>query len=96
LSPLGIKSKAEAAAAKLRAEQIDAHAVKLDVTNPGDYKPIADFIEHKFGTLDILVNDAGIMVAKEMGVNDSTSGPKLQMSDCKVLSAPCCPPSGHR
>jgi len=54
------KAKAKAAAEKLKAEGIDAHAVKLDVTNEADVAALPGFFESKFGRLDILVNNAGI------------------------------------
>ena len=50
----------EAAAAKLRADGIDAHFLKLDVTNPADHSAAAAFLNDKFGGLDILINNAGI------------------------------------
>lgn len=50
----------EAAAATLRAEGIDAHFLKLDVTNPTDHSAAAAFLADKFGGLDILINNAGI------------------------------------
>lgn len=53
-------AKGEAAAATLRKEGIDAHAVKLDVVNPADVKAVAQKIEKEFGALDVLVNNAGI------------------------------------
>jgi NAD(P)-dependent dehydrogenase (short-subunit alcohol dehydrogenase family) len=52
--------KANEAAKKLKAEGIDAHAVKLDVTNEADVAGLPAFFESKFGRLDILVNNAGI------------------------------------
>lgn len=52
--------KGEAAAEKLRSEGVDAHFLKLDVTNKADYAPAASFLEEKFGKLDILINNAGI------------------------------------
>jgi NAD(P)-dependent dehydrogenase (short-subunit alcohol dehydrogenase family) len=54
------RSKADEAANKLKAEGIDAHAVKLDVTNEADVAALPAFFESKFGRLDILVNNAGI------------------------------------
>jgi NAD(P)-dependent dehydrogenase (short-subunit alcohol dehydrogenase family) len=52
--------KAKNAADKLRAEGIDAHAVKLDVANESDVEALPAFFESKFGGLDILVNNAGV------------------------------------
>jgi len=54
------KAKATEAANKLTGEGIDAHAVKLDVTNEADVAALPDFFKSKFGRLDILVNNAGI------------------------------------
>lgn len=54
------KSKADVAAATLKAEDIDAVAVKLDVTSTADIQAVAAFIESNYGHLDILVNNAGI------------------------------------
>jgi NAD(P)-dependent dehydrogenase (short-subunit alcohol dehydrogenase family) len=53
-------AKAKAAAVKLKAEGIEAHAVKLDVTNDSDVEALPAFFESKFGRLDILVNNAGV------------------------------------
>ena len=53
-------SDAEAAAAKLKAEGIEAHAVQLDVTKAQDRTAAAKYLEKTFGKLDILINNAGI------------------------------------
>ena len=55
-------AKAEAAAAGLKKEGIDARAVKLDMNDPTDYAAVAGKIEKEFGVLDILVNNAGIFL----------------------------------
>ena len=55
-------TKANEAANKLKAEGIDAHAVKLDVTDEADVAALPAFFESKFGRLDILVNNAGVML----------------------------------
>ena len=54
------EAKAKAAADKLKAESVDAHGVKLDVTNESDVKALPAFFDSKFGCLDILVNNAGV------------------------------------
>ncbi|MGE0126528.1 MAG: SDR family oxidoreductase [Blastocatellales bacterium] len=56
------KAKAKEAAGKLKAEGVDAHAVKLDVTNEADVAALPSFFESKFGRLDILINNAGIVL----------------------------------
>jgi NAD(P)-dependent dehydrogenase (short-subunit alcohol dehydrogenase family) len=54
-------AKAEEAAKKLKAEGVDARAVKLDVTKEADVAGLPAFFESKFGRLDILINNAGVM-----------------------------------
>jgi NAD(P)-dependent dehydrogenase (short-subunit alcohol dehydrogenase family) len=65
-------AKSEEAARTLRAEGIDAHPLKLDVTNAQDRDAAVKFIGEHSGKLDILVNNAGIMVEGEWA-NNSTS-----------------------
>jgi len=64
--------KAEEAANTLRAEGIDAQALKLDVTSAQDRDAAVKLISERFGKLDILVNNAGIMIEGEWA-NNSTS-----------------------
>ena len=56
------EKRGSVAAEKLQAENIDAHAVQLDVTNQQSIDAAAKHIESKFGKLDILVNNAGIFI----------------------------------
>ena len=51
---------ARAASDKLTAEKIEAYPVVLDVNSETDRKAAADFISQKFGSLDILINNAGV------------------------------------
>jgi NAD(P)-dependent dehydrogenase (short-subunit alcohol dehydrogenase family) len=70
-------SKSEAAVAELKKEGIDARPIKLDVDNPADYKAAADKIEKQFGVLDILINNAGIMLDGRKGNETSTTSPEI-------------------
>src|SRR5277367_6107371 len=63
---------AEAAAAKLKAEGIDAYGIQLDVTKPTDRTAATKFIEEHFGKLDILINNAGIASSEGFGTNTTT------------------------
>ena len=56
---------AEAAAQGLRADGLDAHSVKLDITSAADVAALPEFFTQNFGRLDILVNNAGIIVYTE-------------------------------
>lgn len=58
-------TKGEAAAARLRSEGIDVRVLHLDVTNPATIEEAAKFIGEKFGRLDVLVNNAGVLPDRE-------------------------------
>ncbi len=53
-------TKGKAAVAKLCAEGIDAHFVKLEVSSKTDVEALPGFFREKFGRLDVLVNNAGV------------------------------------
>ena len=52
--------RGEEAAAELKANGADAHAVRLDVTDAASIEAAASQIESEYGRLDVLVNNAGI------------------------------------
>jgi NAD(P)-dependent dehydrogenase (short-subunit alcohol dehydrogenase family) len=54
------QGRADAAAKTLCSEGIDAHGLKLDVTDEADVAALPAYFESTFGRLDILVNNAGI------------------------------------
>jgi len=54
---------AEETAAKLKAQGIEAYGIQLEVTNAADRLAAAQFIDQKFGKLDILINNAGVGAA---------------------------------
>ena len=62
-------AKGEAAAAPLKAGGLDVRAVKIDVDDRADHAAIAAYIEKEFGVLDILINNAGVMVDGELFTN---------------------------
>ena len=64
-------ARGEAAAAELKKDGVDARAVKLDVDNPSDYEAVRKLIEKDYGRLDILINNAGIMLDGRKG-NETT------------------------
>lgn len=66
-------SKGEAAAELLRADGIDAHAVQIDVTKAEDIAAVAHMVESKFGKLDVLVNNAGVMQEKSWTQNNTST-----------------------
>ena len=56
--------KGEVAARQLRDLSVDARVLKLDVTKQSDIDMAASQIESEFGKLDVLVNNAGVMIEK--------------------------------
>jgi NAD(P)-dependent dehydrogenase (short-subunit alcohol dehydrogenase family) len=55
-------AQGEAAAKKLREEGARVvEAERFDVNKPTDHKQIYDYLERKYGRLDILINNAGIL-----------------------------------
>jgi len=62
---LGARDNAKAAQAadKLRAEGLDVHPAKIDITSADDIAKIPEFLKSNFGRLDILVNNAGVGTA---------------------------------
>lgn len=59
------QAKGENAAAQLRAEGIDARAIVLDVSDVESIRAAAAEVGKDFDHLDVLVNNAGIMIDKE-------------------------------
>jgi NAD(P)-dependent dehydrogenase (short-subunit alcohol dehydrogenase family) len=56
--------KGEVAARLMRNEGIDVRVVKLDVNRQADIDATAAMVESEFGKLDVLVNNAGVMIEK--------------------------------
>src|SRR5260370_14972914 len=59
--------KGEAAVAELKKDGVDARAVKLDVDNSAEYEAVKKLIEMDYGRLDIVINNAGIMLDGRKG-----------------------------
>ena len=69
--------KGEVAARQLRHEGLDARVVKLDVNRQADIDAAVKCIERDFGKLDVLVNNAGVMLEKGWTQN-TTSETKME------------------
>jgi len=69
--------KGEVAARQLRHEGLDARVVKLDVNWQADIDAAVKCIERDFGKLDVLVNNAGVMLEKGWTQN-TTSETKME------------------
>jgi len=63
--------RGEIAAQSLKAEGMDAHFVKLEVTSVEDVAALPAYFEQNFGRLDILVNNAGVNLDTE-GITPDT------------------------
>jgi NAD(P)-dependent dehydrogenase (short-subunit alcohol dehydrogenase family) len=56
--------KGEVAARQLRDDGVDARVLKLDVTRQSDIDAAVGLVTADFGHLDVLVNNAGVMIEK--------------------------------
>ena len=68
------EAKGKEAAEKLKSEKLDVEFILLDVDDPKTHSQAAKTIEQKFGKLDVLVNNAGILIdARTKGGFTATS-----------------------
>jgi NAD(P)-dependent dehydrogenase (short-subunit alcohol dehydrogenase family) len=67
------QAKGDAAVAELKKDGVDARAVKLDVDNSSDYEAVKKLIEKDYGRLDILINNAGVMLDSRKGNQTSNT-----------------------
>jgi NAD(P)-dependent dehydrogenase (short-subunit alcohol dehydrogenase family) len=56
------RARGESAVQKLKVEGIDAHLIQIDPTNQDSVKRAVAAVESKFGVLDVLINNAGVMI----------------------------------
>jgi NAD(P)-dependent dehydrogenase (short-subunit alcohol dehydrogenase family) len=70
-------AKGEEAVEVLLGIGVDARAVKLDVVNRPDYAAVAKLIEKDYGRLDILINNAAVMLDARTGNETSTTSDKV-------------------
>lgn len=55
-------AQGEAAAETLRGSGAELHVVQIDVTDPATIAAAVDMIAERFGVLDVLVNNAGVLL----------------------------------
>jgi NAD(P)-dependent dehydrogenase (short-subunit alcohol dehydrogenase family) len=66
-------ARGEVAATELKGEGIDARAIKLDVVSEADIKAAVAWVEKEYGRLDILINNAGVLLDKERSKNGTST-----------------------
>lgn len=66
-------AKGEAAAKDLVAQGIKADVVKYDAADPRSADTVYQFFDQKYGKLDILINNAGVLKEDLVGKNDSST-----------------------
>ncbi|MGA1981105.1 MAG: SDR family oxidoreductase [Acidobacteriaceae bacterium] len=76
--------RGEDAAEVLRGVGVDARAIKLDVVNEADRAAAAKYVDKAFGRLDILVNNAAVMLDPRSGswaANQTSTTPMAVLRD---------------
>jgi len=68
-----VLARGEEAAEVLRGIGVDARAIKLDVLDPADYGAVAEAIGKEFGRLDILINNAGVLLDPDRPNNHTST-----------------------
>ncbi len=68
------KAQGENAAATLQAEGLDVVFQQLDVTNELQIQQLDQFVRREFGRLDILINNAGVLLDKAWPATEQTQG----------------------
>jgi NAD(P)-dependent dehydrogenase (short-subunit alcohol dehydrogenase family) len=63
--------KGKEAQEKLAAQALKVHFIQLDVTNENDINRLKEYVEENFQRLDVLINNAGILVGNENSLNVS-------------------------
>jgi NAD(P)-dependent dehydrogenase (short-subunit alcohol dehydrogenase family) len=69
-------AKGTAAAKELREAGITADSCKLDINRPEDHRAVYEYLNKKYGKLDVLVNNAGVMM-ESMGAGPENLTSKL-------------------
>jgi NAD(P)-dependent dehydrogenase (short-subunit alcohol dehydrogenase family) len=68
------KERGTAAVNSLREEGLDVEFLQLDIDNPQDISNAYEYINNRYGKLDILINNAGVQVeSSEWGINNTAS-----------------------
>jgi len=67
------EAKGKAAAEELKQQGLKVEFLKLDVDNDADIDAAYDYINNKYGQLDILINNAGIQVESNNWVENTAA-----------------------
>jgi NAD(P)-dependent dehydrogenase (short-subunit alcohol dehydrogenase family) len=80
-------NKAKEAARRLAHADLDITPAALDVTNADSIHAVAQVVEERFGGIDVLVNNAAILLAENADVLDITSDDFRATFETNVLGA---------
>src|SRR5262249_58535873 len=80
------RERGEKAAGQLRDEGLDVQFVRLDVTDAPSVAALPDFFAERFGRLDVLVNNAGMLIDKGIPPSQLDEAKLRQTLDRNFLS----------
>jgi NAD(P)-dependent dehydrogenase (short-subunit alcohol dehydrogenase family) len=81
------------AAQQLQAEGLSVESVQLDLASDDSITGVADYIAQKYGRLDVLINNAGILIDGELGHKVNPNITTRQLFDLTLstnVTGPAC------
>lgn len=75
-----------AAAGQMTSAQLKVRPVKLDITSSADIAAARALVEQEFGALDILVNNAAVLVGEDAGILEVSDSELRETFDVNVIA----------
>jgi uncharacterized oxidoreductase len=86
-----VTGRRQAALDAVKARHPKLHAIQSDVADPGQIEALAARIDTEFPKLDVLFNNAGLAIAKNLRVAESDLAGLMTEVEINVGGSPSCP-----